>query len=1139
MQTKLGRTDMADAAAVREAERLAALQDLRILDTSPEAHLDAVCRTAANLFRVPIAVIAFVDETRLWFKSRYGVEADCVDRTGAFCDHAIKGLPGEALVVPDLLLDERFTQAPLVTGAPHARFYAGVPFASRTGQNVGTLGLLDTVPRPDFDPQCVQRLQDLALIVQAHLRLHEAQLCHEAEIAERVRVEQRLRAARASHAMAERTARFGHWHINTIERTIAWSDGIARIFGYNASLDVLTLDRHLSFYHPDDCEAVRHRIDDAAAGRGRTEGGGYGHTSRIVRPNGEIRFVSVHGIAERDHQGRVIALYGVCLDVTELSRSEQQQRGTSELLRTTLEAMGQGLLMLGPDDRVLIHNRRAHDLLDLSDDLLFDGAPFEPIRRHQLAKGEFNTVSPLLRRWVETGGLESEPRVYERQRPNGTILEVRAMPLAGGGVVRTFTDVTRRRQSECAVQESEQRFRLLAETTTDVIIRCDLDTTRRYVSPAVKSVLGYEPDELVGTRPLDFVHPDDVAPYRAILSALQAGEIEQTVTAQRYRHKDGGWVWIEVSFKLMRDGDRGPATGYVASLRDVTDRKAAAEALRLSEERLALALDSGSDGLWDWNLATGAIELSNHWFGMLGYEVGEIEPHIRAWDHLVHPDDAEHSRRLFTEHVKGFTPTYECEYRLQKRTGDYAWTLARGKVVARDESGRALRAVGTHIDVTRRKEAERQIAHMAVHDALTGLPNRTLFWDRVAQQIASAKRYGGNFAVLACDLDRFKAVNDSFGHPAGDALLRTVAERLVAEIGDRGTVARLGGDEFAVILCGGDYPRTASLVAQRIIEVVGKPFDLDGRAASVGVSIGIAVGPQDGMDADELFKNADIALYRAKAAGRNAFRFYETGMDAAVAARTLLELDMRNAVRRGGFLLHYQPIVHLASGAVGGFEALMRWQHPLRGAVSPAEFIPVAEESGLIVALGTWALQEACREAARWPGDLRVAVNVSAVQFAQPGLEQSVVAALSSSGLPSHRLELEITESVLMGDADGAIATLHRLRALGVRIALDDFGTGYSSLSYLRRFPFDKIKIDRSFVREVAHPDTAAIIRAIVGLGKQLGASITAEGVETNDQLEGVRREGCTEVQGFLFSKPLPADGALSLVEEQNGRAAA
>ncbi|WP_339158851.1 bifunctional diguanylate cyclase/phosphodiesterase [Methylobacterium bullatum] len=711
------------------------------------------------------------------------------------------------------------------------------------------------------------------------------------------------------------------------------------------------------------------------------------------------------------------------------------------------------------------------------------------------------------------------------------------LTIVGFAALALFVD--RMRRANHALRESEAAYRLLAENTTDVIIWSDLDRTRRYVSPASMAVLGYRPEDIIGTRPLDFIHPDDVADLEQVLADLVAGRIEGAITTQRHRRRDGSWVWIEACLKVTRLPGSSEPIGYVSSLRDVTDRKAAETALRSSEERLAFALDSGSDGLWDWNIPTGNIWFSDRWQTMLGYEPGEIDGHMRALQQLMHPDDAATARRLLSDHIDGRTPVFECELRMRTKAGAYGWVLSRGKVVTRDAEGIPLRIVGTHIDIGRRKHAEQQLEHLALHDALTGLPNRVLFRDRLGREMDNVERRGHIFAVLACDLDRFKAINDSLGHPTGDSLLRQVAERLTANVHEGDTVARLGGDEFAIVLRGLDQPQNASAAAQQVIEALKRPFDLDGRSVSVGVSIGIAVGPQDGGDPDQLLKNADIALGRAKAAGRGTFRFCEPAMDAAIAERNVLELDMREAVRLGEFELHYQPIIDLATDTASGFEALMRWHHPVRGIVSPADFIPLAEETGLVVPLGTWALQEACREAAAWPGDLRVAVNVSAVQFAEPGLEHCVISALAASGLPPNRLELEITESVLIGDVESVTACLHRLRAFGVRIALDDFGTGYSSLSYLRRFPFDKIKIDRSFIREIADADTAAIVRAIVGLGERLGASITAEGIEDEAQLTRVRREGCTEAQGYLLSEPLPAADAYKFAFAKKNVAAA
>ena len=1148
-----------------EAARLSALRDLCLLDTGPEPHLDAVCRTARRLFGVPIALIPLVDETRLWFKARCGVEVDAVDRAGAFCDATIRNRPLQALVVHDLLADPRFAHGPLVTGAPRARFYAGMPFASGSGHNIGTLCLIDTVPRPDFDEAAVLRLRDLARIVEAHMRLHESRRALQAELAERRRVEDllaqreaRLAQVQESQSIAERTACFGHWRLNVADQTIAWSDGIARIFGREAPAEPIPVETHVGYYHPEDRERVRGRIAAASGGRSGERGNaagdaagnaGYDHRSRVLRPDGSVRHVVVHGIAAHDAAGDVTAFHGVCLDVTDLAQSEQRQRETSDLLRTTLENMDQGILMLGPDARVRIHNRRARDLLELPEDLLYDGAPFDAIRRHQIANGEFARTSERMRRWVDDGALETAPLTHERQRPNGAFLEVRSQPMAGGGVVRTFTDVTRRRGTERAVQESEARYRLLADSASDMVVRRSVADVRTYVSPAAREILGFTPEEMLALPLSETIHPDDVERNAALSLALRTGRCDRGQIIHRNRHKDGHWVWVEARSRLVRDAAGAPVE-VITAVRDITERVTIEEALRASEarltaseERLAHALDSGSDGLWDWNLVTGETWFSERWYRMLGYEVGELDAHQDTWLRIAHHEDAARAEDLMRDHIKGLTPHYECEYRLRRKDGTLVWVLVRGKVVDRDAAGRARRVVGTQIDITRRKEAERQVAHLAVHDALTGLPNRLLFRDRLDYGLASAQRQGGSFAVLACDLDRFKAVNDSHGHPNGDLLLRTIAERLSAVVRAGDTVARLGGDEFAIILDSSDGPQTASATAQRVIEAVGRPVILDGHSVVIGVSVGIAFGPKDGADADTLFKNADIALYRAKANGKNQFNFYESGMDEQIASRTRLEADLRAAIRDGGFELHYQPILDIAGGkadgTTGGFEALLRWRHPTRGAVPPGEFIPLAEETGLIVPLGEWALREACREAAGWPDGLRVAVNVSAVQFQQSGLELAVVGALAASGLAPHRLELEITESVLLKDAEAALGSLYRLRALGLRIALDDFGTGYSSLSYLRRFPFDKIKIDRAFIREIGDPDAAVIVRAIVAIGAQLGMGITAEGVETREQLDRVRGEGCTEVQGFLYSPPLPAAEARAFVRAPPRRAVA
>jgi diguanylate cyclase (GGDEF)-like protein len=441
--------------------------------------------------------------------------------------------------------------------------------------------------------------------------------------------------------------------------------------------------------------------------------------------------------------------------------------------------------------------------------------------------------------------------------------------------------------------------------------------------------------------------------------------------------------------------------------------------------------------------------------------------------------------------------------------------------------------VVTHEDITERRKTEAKISHMALHDALTNLPNRLFFHEQIENRLAHLSR-DQNFAVLCLDLDRFKTVNDSLGHPYGDKLLRQVAERMSGCLREGDSIARMGGDEFAIVQGSIKQPHDAIMLAARLCEIVNAPFDLDGHHVAVGVSIGIAIAPTDATDADQLLKNADMALYRAKADGRGTYRFFEPEMDALMRARRVLELDLRKALVNGEFELYYQPLVNIKQEEISGFEALIRWNHPERGLVAPLDFIPLAEETALIIPIGEWVLRQACAEAMKWPDHITIAVNLSPAQFKVRNLSQMVVSALAQSGLAAERLELEITESALLEDSDATLEILHRLRGLGVRISMDDFGTGYSSLSYLRSFPFDKIKIDRSFVHDLAsNADSKAIIRAVTGLGTSLGITTTGEGVETQEELEYLKREGCTEAQGYFFSKPKPAGEVLKLLSKQ------
>jgi diguanylate cyclase (GGDEF)-like protein len=536
-------------------------------------------------------------------------------------------------------------------------------------------------------------------------------------------------------------------------------------------------------------------------------------------------------------------------------------------------------------------------------------------------------------------------------------------------------------------------------------------------------------------------------------------------------------------------------------------------------EQLAVALENMSQGLCMFDSSHKLVLRNRRFLEVYGLSEGAVPSGMPFWEFL------EVCKAAGT-HTEEELAAIEVGLARQLRTLEpmsYIEVLKNGRSIAVQrvpmEDGSW---VTTFEDITERKQAEAQIEHMALHDALTGLSNRVFFRRQLEMALSKSSRRQ-QIGVFLLDLDRFKAVNDTLGHPVGDELLKAVAERLRSCVRHNTVVARLGGDEFAVIEEDLASTEAAESLASRIIDTVSRPYDVDGHNIVIGTSVGIALSPTDGMQADVLVKGADLALYRAKGGGRGMFRFFERGVDTQVQERRALELDLRRALTEGEFEVHYQPQVNLKTDKVTGFEALIRWRRPLQGLVPPMDFIPLAEEVGLIDQIGAWVLQEACRAATHWPDSIRVAVNLSPLQFRSSDLLDHVKSALQSSGLVPRRLELEITEAFLLQSNDLTLSTLKALRELGVRVSMDDFGTGYSSLGYLQNFVFDRIKIDQSFVRDlVSRRDSLAIVRAISNLGTTLGISTTAEGVETLGQLVRLRSEGCTEVQGYFISPPVP-----------------
>ena len=564
--------------------------------------------------------------------------------------------------------------------------------------------------------------------------------------------------------------------------------------------------------------------------------------------------------------------------------------------------------------------------------------------------------------------------------------------------------------------------------------------------------------------------------------------------------------------------------------------KRAQEALKESEERYALAARGSNDGLWDWNLTANIVHFSPRWKAMLGYQENEISEKPEEWFDRIHDADRARVKSELAAHQSRQTPHFESEHRMLHKDGTFRWMLSRGLAIY-DEAGKALRMAGSQTDITEGK----------VSDPLTGLPNRLLFIDRLSRLIKHSKRRKNQaFAVLFMDLDGFKMINDSMGHLIGDQLLVAVAARLekclratdtLARLGETFTVARLGGDEFTVLLDDLKDPNDAKAAAERLMKALSAPFVLGGKEVFTSVSIGIALSNPMYEQPDEILRDADTAMYRAKSLGKARYEVFDADMRASVMARLQLETDLRLALERGEFSNYYQPIVDLASGDIAGFEALLRWRHPTRGLLGPNEFIGVAEETGLIRELGWWNLREACRQISEWRASskgqkhLTVSVNLSAKQFLQPNLVQEIGNLLHETGLPAEALKLEITESTVMGDPSAAVEMLQQIKSLGIRLAIDDFGTGYSSLSYLHRFPLDTLKIDRSFISDIsAEGEGMEIARTILPMANNLRLDVIAEGVETLEQVMLLKKLHCKYGQGYFFSKPLSAEGIKALL---------
>jgi diguanylate cyclase (GGDEF)-like protein/PAS domain S-box-containing protein len=697
-----------------------------------------------------------------------------------------------------------------------------------------------------------------------------------------------------------------------------------------------------------------------------------------------------------------------------------------------------------------------------------------------------------------------------------------AIELARRATEGLSTQLAFTQKLESNTRDSNERLRAVIEAAPVGIIARDLDAVIRMWNPAAERLFGWKESEVLKTA-----------------TSVVPQHLREETRVLRERAQNGETIWVEETQRLRRDGslvdasvsispiyDDGRVVGTMVTITDITRRKQAEAALRESESQLRLAMEAAQMGMWYWEADTDRFTHSDGLNVLFGSppETGNV--HYRTLQERMHPED----RDLFAatlRHAIKHGGDFQVDYRVVWPDASVHWIANRAQV-HRGADGRAQRVIGVAMNITDRKMAEQRVAHMAHHDALTGLPNRVLLRDRIQQAIAQAHRAGSQVAVLFLDLDRFKTINDSLGHQLGDRLLQSVASRILVCVREGDTVSRVGGDEFVIVVPGIGTSGDASAVASKILEVLASAFHLHGNDLHVSTSIGIALYPSDGADAETLMRNADTAMYHAKDMGRGNYQFFTQHMNVAAQQRLALDNALRRAVEAREFELQYQPLFDLRDRSVTGFEALLRW-HPPGGAavVPPGQFIAAAEESGLIVPIGEWVLGEAIREAARWQTggkSYSLAVNVSAKQLARPSFVTRLRELLEETGVNPALVELEITESVIIAGGGEAQDALHQIAKLGVGIAIDDFGTGYSGLAYLKRFPIDTVKIDQSFIRDLTvDPEDAAIVTAIVAMARSLDVDVVAEGVETEEQVDELKRLGCRRAQGYLLARPMSA----------------
>jgi diguanylate cyclase (GGDEF)-like protein/PAS domain S-box-containing protein len=927
------------------------------------------------------------------------------------------------------------------------------------------------------------------------------------DVSERKATEEKLRRTQFNLAESQRLTHIGSWSWRTNQReTVYWSDEHYRIFGMEPRDGDLGFEESLARIHPEDLTSFRELVRNSVAAKTR-----YETTIRIVLPDGSIRHVRGVGNPVVDDSGNVVEFVGTTTDITEQKQAEKELR----LAQFSLEHASAAVHWINSNGRIVYVNERACAALEYC--------------RKELLSLALPTVAPQItdETWknfwdtIKSKGAISFESENKTKRGRVFPVEVNATYLAFDGQEYAFVfirDITERKQIE-------QRLRTLSSAVDQSpasVVLTDIQGNIEYVNPKFSQLTGYSLEEAVGQNPRILksgMQPAEV--YRDLWSTVLAGGDWRGEFANK--KKNGEIYWEAASIVPIKNPD-GAITHLLAVKEDITERKRVEAAIRESEKRYRLLFERNLAGVFRATIEGRILECNPAAARILGYDSPEELLPLSA-SSLYHKDSDRHA--LISE-LKSKKSLTNREIRYRRKNGQLIPVIANFTLVEGD-AGAGLMVEGTFVDITERIAAEQRAHSLAYFDPLTGLPNRTLLRDRLSQALATARRQRHKVALLFIDLDRFKIINDSLGHSVGDLLLQEVAKRLNKCVREQDTVARLGGDEFLIVLTHLQKVQDAAVVAERVMDEMTASLNIQGHALNVSCSLGISIFPDHGPDGETLVKNADAAMYRAKQTGRNNSQLFAPDMSAQAFERLKLENGLQTALDKQQLSLYYQPQLEIATGKITGLEALLRWRHPKLGVVPPSQFLPVAEHSGLIVPIGEWVLRTACSTARQWQieGLLSplIAVNVSAVQFRQDAFCRLIATVLHDTGLAPQYLQLELTESVLLANADLMLSVIRELKNMGVTLAIDDFGTGYSSFSYLRQLRVDKLKIDRVFIRDVAvNPDDAAITSAIISMAKSLKLKVTAEGVGNEEQLAFLRTHRCDEIQGNFLSGPLPAD---------------